>query len=266
MMKTKIINKETSQGKEFNLPSVFSSKIREDITQKYFETSKVQQPYAPNRNAGKLHSASGKLARRRHKWKSSYGRGISRVPRKIFWRRGTQFYWAGATVVSTVGGRRAHPPKIAHFLKKKKINKKEKLIAISSAISATTSLDYIQKRYQTLSDVKIDLPLVIDSELLKLKTKEFLELLKKILNETYSVAIKQKKVRAGRGKTRGRKYKSSAGLLLIVGEKEDKKVSGIEIRKVSELGIADLYPLGRLAIYTDKAIEELTKLWEGEKK
>jgi len=38
-------------------------------------------------------SASGKIRHKRHSWKVSYGHGMSRIPRKIFWRRGTNFSW-----------------------------------------------------------------------------------------------------------------------------------------------------------------------------
>ncbi len=269
-MKTKIINKEGKVEKEIALPELFSSKIREDICQKYYQAMQKIQPYGPSPLAGRQHSDSGKLKRKRHAWKSSYGRGISRVPRKIFWRRGSQFYWQGSFVVSAVGGRPGHPPKPEHFLEKKKINKKEKLIAIKSALSSTILPEYLKKRYKKLKNIEIEkelkLPLVIDSEVLKLKTKEFFLFLEKILGKAFEVAIKKKKVRAGKGKRRGRKYKENVGLLLVLGKDEEKKIKGIEVRKVNELGIEDFYPLGRLCIYTEKAIEDLKELWKEEKK
>ena len=260
-MKTKILNKEGKQGKEIELPSVFSSRIREDISQRYFEIEKKIQPYGPNILAGKLHSASGKIRHARRMWKTAYGRGISRVPRKIFWRRGTQFHWVGASVVSTVGGRAGHPPKTGKFMKKKKINKKEALIAISSALSSTANINYVKKRYETL-DKEINLPIIIESDLLKLKTKEFFEAIKRILNNAYSVAIKYKKKRAGKGKLRGRKYKINAGMLLVIGNKEDKKIKGIDIVKVKDIIIRYIYPLGRLTVYTEKAVEDLRNKFE----
>lgn len=245
-MKAQVLNAEGKETKTIDLPKCFSSRIREDVTQKYFEAEKRQQPYAPNILAGKLHSASGKIRHQRHRWKTAYGRGISRVPRKIFWRRGTQFYWQGASINSAVGGRAAHPPRVEHFLKKKKINKKEKLIAIQSALSSTGSFDWIKKRYETLKDIKTDVPYVVSSEVLKMKTKELLNLLKKILGENYSLALKGKR---------------KAGLLLVIGKGEEKKVSGIDVRKVSDLVISDLYPLGRLTIYTAESLKDLEKLW-----
>jgi large subunit ribosomal protein L4e len=73
----------------------------------------------------------------------------------------------------------------------------------------------------------------------------------------FSLTLKKKVVRAGKGKMRGRKYKSNAGLLLVTGKDEKLAIKGIDVRNKSSLKIADLYPLGRLTLYTKKAIEEL---------
>ena len=48
--------------------------------------------------------------------------------------------------------------------------------------------------------------------------------LKKILGDLYDVAIQKKTIRAGIGKLRGRKYKHNAGLLLVIGKDEEKKI------------------------------------------
>ena len=58
---------------------------------------------------------------------------------------------------------------------------------------------------------------------------------------------------------RGRKYKSNAGVLILTGNEEKAKFSGFDIKPVSEISIADFYPLGRLTIYTQKALDELSK-------
>ena len=91
--------------------------------------------------------------------------------------------------------------------------------------------------------------------------------LKKILGDLYEVAIQEKSVRAGKGKMRGRKYKQNAGLLFIVGNDEDKNVNGIDIIKVNDLSVSDLASGGaRLTLFSEKAIEELEKVFDDEKK
>ena len=260
-MKTSILNIEGKKTKEINLPKCFSAEIREDIIAKVLEAKKSKQPYAPSLIAGKQHSASGKIVHRRHVWKSGYGRGISRVPRKIMLRRGSQINWVGAEVSSTVGGRRAHPPKILSMINRQKINKKELKIALSSAISATANGKTIIKRYERLRDKKVgNLPLVVESKLVSLKTKELISSLKKILGEKlFGLALKKKTVRAGKGKLRGRKYKSNAGLLVVIGEKEKLKTNAFEIKNVNNLGVTDLAKggVGRLTLYTEQAIKYL---------
>ena len=188
-MKSQILSIEGKKLREIELPNIFSTKIREDIMKKTFESEQITHPYGPSYKAGRQHSASGIVRHARRKWRTAYGKGISRVPRKIFWRRGDQFYWQGATIASAVGGRRAHPPRVEHFLKKKKINKKEKLIAIASAITSTISENYIKKRYESLREKNIKVPLVVSEEILKLKTKEFYNFLKIILGENFIVAF-----------------------------------------------------------------------------
>ncbi len=257
----------TGRGKEIELPSIFGERIREDIAQKFYEISKRFQPHSPDPLAGKRASASGIAKHKRHAWKTAYGHGISRVPRKILWRRGTQFYWIGATIASARGGRAAHPPRVEHFLREKKMNRKEVEIALKSAIAATANLNLIKKRYSSLANVdiktaKVELPIVIDDSVLKLNTKEFIKFLEENLNEFAGIVFRKRSVRAGRGKARNRKYKTSAGMLLVTGSDENKKFSGIEIKKTGDMEISDLYPLGRITMYTEKAIKELAGLKE----
>jgi len=62
---------------------------------------------------------------------------------------------------------------------------------------------------------------------------------------------------------RGRKYKSNAGLLFVIGNEEGMKKKGVNIVHVNELQISDLTPngeLGRFAAYTEKAIKEIGEL------
>jgi large subunit ribosomal protein L4e len=259
-MKAKLLDINGKEKSTISLPKCFSQKIREDIVGKVLEVKKTQQPYAPSPVAGKQHSASGVLIHQRKVWKSQYGRGISRIPRKIMSRRGSQFNWVGAEVSNTRGGRRPHPPKILSMINTKKINKKEEKIAICSALSATTNGEIIMKRYERLDQKINNLPLIVESKITSLKVKDLISSLKKILGkDLFEVAIKKKNVRSGKGKLRGRKYKSNAGLLLVTGKKEDVKTNAIDVRHSENVGVTDLAKggVGRLTIYTEQAVEEL---------
>jgi len=262
-MKAKIIS-QTGHAGEIELPEFFSIHIRADVAQKFYESQKKTQPYAPYFMAGKQHSASGIISHSRRLWKTAYGKGISRTPRKIMWRRGDHFYWVGAEVVNTRGGRAAHPPRTIHFQTAKKVNKKEAVLALQSVMASTAHIEYIKKRYSSLGNLKLELPLVIKSDLLKLKTKQLFELFEKNLGDAWKVSLQNKEVRAGKGKMRNRRQKKNAGLLLIIGKDETAKFQGIEVRRLDELDISDLWPMGRLAIYSEQAIHELKNV--GEKK
>jgi large subunit ribosomal protein L4e len=260
-MKTTLYSSKGEKKSQVELPKLFSIRVREDIVKKYFEADKLIQPYASFTRAGMRQSAHGTISHKRHDWKGHYGRGISRVPRKTMWRRGTQFFWVGANVPGTRQGRRAHPPKGIGAAKK--INKKEIVLAFNSAMAATANKDFILKRYSTLDKIE-NIPFIIEA--LPTKTKELKETIKAMLGDVARLAFKEKTVRAGKGKTRGRKYKSNAGALIVTSPEEKSKFSGIDIKATSEITIADFYPLGRLTIYTKKALEELSKDSKGEKK
>lgn len=268
-MKAQILDITGKKTKDLTLPKCFNEAVRADLIQKIIEAKKTKQPYAPNVDAGNSYSASGKLKHHRKVWKSQYGRGMSRIPRKTMSVRGSQFNWVGATVPNTRGGRRAHPPKVASMLSLANINKKELKLALMSALSATTNGDLLVKRYASLEGKKVEsLPLVVESKFTELKSKDMIKAVKAIVGEELShLAIQKKSIRAGLGKLRGRKYKSNAGLLLVTGKDEEVKTTAFDVQTVAKLGVNDLAKGGvaRLTLYTEKAIEELKNKFEGKK-
>jgi large subunit ribosomal protein L4e len=260
-MKTKILDINGKEKGSIELPKFFSEFVREDIVSKVVEARKVRQPYSPSPVAGKQHSASGNIQHTRNVWKTMQGKGISRVPRKIMSRRGSQFNWVGAEIPSAIGGRRAHPPKVVAMINTKKINKKEMEVAIKSALSATANGKFVSEKYSRLNGKKLsEMPLIVEQKILSLKTKDLISSLKKILGESlFEVALKKKEVRSGKGKLRGRKYKRNAGLLFVIGNKEKLKTNMIDVKNVERLNITDLANggVGRLTLYTEEAIKNL---------
>ncbi len=260
-MKSKILDINGKEKGSIELPKSFSENVREDIVAKVVEAKKTRQPYAPSPVGGKQHSASGKIQHVRHVWKTMQGKGISRVPRKIMSRRGSQFNWTGAEIPNAVGGRRAHPPKIISMINTNKINKKEMALAFISALSATANENLVARKYETLKGKKISgLPFVVEEKITKLKTKDLISSLKKVLGEVlFEVSVKKRKIRSGKGKLRGRKYKKNLGLLLVVGNKEKLKTNVIDVKNVKRLNVTDLANggVGRLTMYTEEAIREL---------
>jgi len=258
MAKAIVFNIEGKKIKEIELPKSFSGPIHNELIAKVYLSSLKKHPYAPYLWAGMETAASGKIRHARRKWKTAYGYGISRVPRKIMTRRGSRFFWRGAVIASTRGGREAHPPKIEAALKSKKINKKERIAAIKSAVAATASLEMLKKKYKSLSRKKFELslPIVVESNITKLNTSELFELLKKILGDAIIVAKKKKTGKTGKARGKG------SGLLIVRGSKERIKTKIFDVVSAANLGIKELAAgcmPGRLTLYTEEAIKELER-------
>ncbi len=263
-MKADILDPANNKIGEIKLPSQFEEEYRPDLIQRAVLAiqSHKRQSYAASERAGKR--ASAKLSRRRRDYRGSYGFGISRVPRKIMTRRGMRMNWVGAFAPGTVGGRRAHPPK-SEKIWWKKINKKENTKAIRSAIAATIMKDIVAERGHL---VPSNYPFVLDDKFESMdKTKEVLETFKKLGLGKELARVKEKTIRAGKGKARGRKYKKKKGPLIVV-SKVDKlnravaNIPGIDVVEVKSLNAELLAPgakAGRLVLWTSAAIDILEK-------
>ncbi len=263
-MKAITYTKTGEKGKEIALPRQFSEEIRPDLIKRAVLViqSRERQQYGADPRAGMDFSAT--LSRRRRDYRGSYGRGISRIPRKVMIRRGTQFIYTGAVVASTVGGRRAHPPK-AEKIYEQKINKKEKQKAIRSAIAATLDKEILkQKGFSALDNV----PLIIEKLEEISKTKEFKELMIKLNLKPELERVENKKIRAGKGTMRGRKYRRVKGPLVVVADnnsnvyKACRNLPGFDVVEVSSLNAELLAPgaePGRLVIWSLDAIQRLEK-------
>lgn len=260
MTKIKVYSLEGETVDEIELPSIFTEKFRPDLIKRAVISSQTAriQPWGTDPMAGKRTTAKSYGA----------GRGAAMVPRVKGSRHpaGSK----GAFVPQAVGGRRAHPPRSARIIHEK-INKKEKRLAIRSAVAATASQELVEARGHRTENVP-QIPLIVDDELSKIKkTSETREILKKLgVMDDVVRAKSGRTIRAGRGKTRGRKYKTPKGPLLVVGE--DKGISmgarnhpGVDIVVVDNLNAELLAPgthPGRLTIYTRSAIEKLGELFQ----
>ncbi|SRR3989344_6804340 len=262
-MKANILNLNGEKIKIIDLPTQFDEPYHPNLIKRSVLTilSNLRQQYGAKPEAGKR--ASAKLSKRRRNYRGSYGLGISRVPRKILWRRGRRFGWVGAFAPGTVSGRKAHPPK-AEKNYSKKINIKERRKSIRSALSATTNKEIVKQRGHIFN---LDLPIIIESKFESLtKTKEVEKILKNLLKEEMQRSS-IKKIRAGKGKMRGRKYKKRKGPLIIVSKKcpllnSTKNIPGIDICTVNLINTNLLAPgaePGRLTIFTEDSIERLRK-------
>ncbi len=249
MIKANIYDLNGKVLEKIDLPEVFNTPYRPDIIRKSFNVlhSNKRQAYGAAPLAGARHSTAS----------VGKGRGMSRVPRLTQGR-------TAALAPCVVGGRRAHPPKSERDWSEK-INKKEKILARNSALAATADKEIVSKRGHQFNG-KITLPVIIDDEFEKIKkTKDIIKTLEKIgIYDDVLRSINGKHIRAGKGKNRGRKYRTPKSLLIVSTknnlEKSSNNLCGVDIKKPNELNIEYLAPggdAGRLTLMTKSALSQL---------
>jgi large subunit ribosomal protein L4e len=188
---------------------------------------------------------------------------MSRVPRL----KGSS---RAAFGVSIVGGHQAFPPRSEKVIRKE-INKKERRLAIRSGIAATANREVVGGRGHVIESVG-QLPLTVEDSVQSLsKTKEVKELFVNLGVWPDVERADRKKIRAGRGKTRGRKRKVGKGPMIVVAEdlgigKAAANLPGVDITRVEDLNADLLAPgahPGRLVIWTKSALTSLDEVWGG---
>lgn len=262
-MKLKIKTAKNTAGGELELPEQFSEEVRTDLITRAVLALQAgrRQPYGGFGQAGMRHSAD--LSRRRRKYRGSYGKGISRVPRKILSRRGSQMHMVGAVAPGMVGGRRAHPPKPFKDWSQK-LNRIENRKAIRSAMAATVNAELVAWRGHKIPK---EFPFIIDTDFEQLKKTSDVESALAQLGFAEELARgSEKRIRAGKGKMRGRKYKTPSSFLFVVSAKDTplaksaSNIPGAEVVVVDSLNAEALAPgahPGRLTLYTKAAMERL---------
>ncbi|MEM2994987.1 MAG: 50S ribosomal protein L4 [Candidatus Bathyarchaeia archaeon] len=255
----KIFNLEGKPVGKITLPSVFATPLRPDVIKKAvvaIQSNRIQ-PQGRDPMAGKRTTAESR----------GVGLGIARIPRT----KGPA--GRGAFAPGTVGGRAAHPPTSNKKIVKR-INKKEKRLALLSAIAATAIKEVVALRGHSIEDVP-EIPLIVTSDIEELKkTREVEEALTHlgVFSDIYRVR-ESRKVRAGKGKRRGRRIKQAVGPLIVVAENKGlaeaaRNIPGLDVVAVNSLNVESLAPgahPGRLTIWTNSAIERLNALYGGEK-
>jgi len=229
-----------------DLPEVFETAYRPDLIKRAVLAAQAnrKQAYGADPYAGMRTPAES----------FGSGRGMAHVPREN---------GQGARVPQTVGGRKAHPPK-AEKDQGKGINDKERKLAIRSAIAATTDAERVAARGHAF-DSELDLPLVVSDDFEDLvKTREVVDLLETLgVHADVERADDGRKVKAGQGKARGRKYREPKSILFVTSEEPSKaarNLAGADVTTAAEVNAEELAPgthAGRLTIWTESAVAEV---------
>lgn len=254
-MRVHVYSLDGKQVEEIELPSVFEEELRPDIIRRAVISAQTArlQPWGVDTMAGKRTSAET--------W--GKGHGVARVRRV----KGTRHPAAGrgAFAPHTAGGRKAHPPKVERVLYER-INRKERQLAVRSAIAATKEKQLVSSRGHVVSGIS-ELPVVVSDELEGIKkAKQTREVLQKLgMWQDIKRVVQSRKVRAGKGKMRGRRYRQAVGPLIVVGQDRGIKLGasnlpGVEVATVSNLNAERLAPggvPGRLTVWTKSAVQKL---------
>jgi len=253
-MKIPVLNLTNEKIDEVDLPKVFETPIKAEVIQRAVIAQQSTSFQAQGRDpmAGKRNTA---LSR-------GTGHAQARLPRL---KQSGKADFA----VQAVGGHLAVPPK-SEKVTVKRINKKERRLAIRSGIAATADKEIVAARGHNIEGVA-QLPLVLDDALEGVqKTKEVQDVFEKIGVWADVERADRKGVRAGRGNMRGRGKKLGKGPLIVITEdkgigKAAQNLPGVDVTVLRNLNAELLAPgahAGRLVIWAKSAFNALDETWE----
>ncbi len=249
-----VLNLKGEEVGKVKLPKFFSLPIRKDLIRRAFHSAhtarlqpKGRDPLAGKRRCGESWGA---------------GHGLARVPRLDNGR---------AVLAPNVrGGRAAHPPRVEKRIHEE-INKKERIRAILSALAATANPEFVRLRGHRFS--RDALPIVVTEDIENVsRASEAKEVFKALgVWEDVVRAHEGIKIKAGKGKMRGRKYVEPKSVLVVVSRfgvpaiKAFSNFPGVDVVTPDLLSILHLAPggvPGRLMIIDLPALEILRNKYE----
>jgi len=233
------------------LPDVYRVPVRKDLIHRVFmsEFTAAIQPKGRDPMAGMRTTAVS----------LGIHHGLARVPRVKGSTR--------ARLAPFVrGGRLAHPPRVDENIKEE-VNKLERLMGTMSALAATAYVDLVRARGHVFEASAV--PIVVDSAVLQSvkRTREARELLKKLgVYSDVERAAEGTKVRAGKGKMRGRRYVEPKSVLFVLEDHASpfaiavKGLPGVDVVEPQLVSVLELAPggvPGRLTVVTTKSLDLL---------
>ena len=183
----------------------------------------------------------------------------------------------GAQSPHTLGGRRAHGPKVEKDWSRK-LNRNERRLARDAALSATADIEMVSNRGHRFAEEIKALPIILGDYSENGKKMDFEEFnltggTRKVgaifealgLGDDLRRAKDGRKIRAGKATMRGRVHKTPKSILLVVANKDGlakaaRNLPGVDVVAAKDLCAEDLAPggdLGRLTVFTKAAVGAL---------
>jgi len=247
---------------ETTLPAVMLAPMRPDIVQ-FVHTNmnkNARQAFSVSPWAGKQVSASS--------WGT--GRAVARIPR--VGGGGTSRSGQGAFGNMCRGGRMFAPTKTWRKWHRK-INSTQRRYAVASALAASAVPALVMARGHRIDEVP-EIPLVVEDSIESArKTSAAKDILSAVgALEDVEKAADSKKIRAGKGKARNRRYVLRRGPLVVYKsndgvEQAFRNLPGVELCCVDRLNLLQLAPgghMGRFIIWSQSALNSLNTIY-GEK-
>jgi len=252
-------DKAAAAGTTVCLPAVFRAPVRPDIVNTiHNEVAKnKRQPYCVSEPAGHQTSAES--------WGT--GRAVARIPRV----RGGGTHRSGQAAFGNMcrGGRMFAPTKTWRRWHRK-VNVAQKRFAICSAIAATGVPSLVMAKGHQIQGIP-EVPLVVADSVQGLaKTKDAVAFLRR--NKAWADVARvyaSRRMRAGKGKLRNRRYVQKLGPLVIYDQdqgvtKAFRNIPGVDVIQVDNLNLLKLAPgghVGRFCIWTEAAFKKLDGLY-----
>jgi len=246
-------------GAQVKLPAVFRAPIRPDIVNFIHDQMRKnkRQPYAVSTKAGHQTSAES--------WGT--GRAVARIPRVR--GGGTHRSGQGAFGNMCRGGRMFAPTK-TYRRWHRRVNVAQRRYAIASAIAASGIPALVQARGHVIDQLS-EIPLVVADKIESFtKTKEAVSFLKRAnLWADIEKVYNSKRYRAGKGKSRNRRYKQKLGPVVVYNNdggivRAFRNIPGVTLLSVDRLNLLKIAPgghLGRLVVWTETAFRKLDSIF-----
>jgi len=255
-----VFSEEAASVGEVALPGVFSAPIRPDLV-RFVHTNMAKnnrQPYAVSHGAGHQTSAQS--------WGT--GRAVSRIPRVQ--GGGTQRSGQAAFGNMCRGGRMFAPTRVWRKWNRK-INLNQRRYAVASALAASAVPPLVMARGHKIDEVP-EMPLVVGGGFEAIaKTSKAVEALSTLGCEADVTKCKEsKKLRAGKGKMRNRRYTMRRGPLIVHTAEDSgiklaaRNLPGVELVHVERLNLLQLAPgghMGRFCVWTESAFNKLDSIF-----
>jgi len=254
-VKTYLYSVNGEKIEEIALPEIFSLPVRKDVIRRAFLSAftAMIQPKGRDPMAGRRTTARS--------WGVGYGR--ARVPRLPTGR--------AAFVSFAKGGHLAFPPRPDRVIHER-INKKERVYAIVSALSATAKPEFVKARGHVFKSDTLPIVIVDEAEESISKAKDARVFLERIgvWDDIYR-SYEGIGIRAGKGKMRGRRYVEPRSVLFVLTSydkplaKAVRNFPGVDIATPSNLSILHLAPggePGRLTVFSYSALKSIAEKYK----